>query len=154
MEVPAHHRKAAHLGVCLVHSSLYTDVPVLVEIHAASHDGPTPQVFAKAAAANDVELAARELYPDKCAPKPEPEPEPEPAAEAPVVTAAEPAAATAAEPQPAAESTPAPQQNGNVDLPAEVHAEDNAMAADDVPVPTSEPVTAAADDPDAGTPAV
>ena len=100
-------------------------------------------MFAKAAAANDVELAARELYPDKCAPKPEPEPEPEPEP-APVAQSV-----AAAEAEPAAASAAAPQQNGEAEMPDEVQAEPAPDAADDKPVPASEPVAAAADVADA-----
>ena len=80
------------------------------------------QTFARAAAANDVELAARELFPDKCAPQPEPETEAKPAPEA--EPQPKPEHPTAAEPMQTEESTPALQQNGTADTEADVSAED------------------------------
>ena len=74
-----------------------------------------------------MELAARELFPEKCAPKPEPEakpaPEPDP----------KPEHSTAAEPMQTADSAPEPQQNGKANIQAEVTGEDaaNRVKADD-----------------------
>ena len=100
-------------------------------------------MFAKAAAANDVELAARELYPEKCAPKPEPEREPEPEP-APV---AQPA--PAAESEPAAASAAVSQQNGGAIISDEVQTAAAADAADNGPAPALEPAAAPMDVADA-----